>query len=169
MVQRLPPHEFHGEEIAAILGVTGLINCRNIGMFEATQGLDLALEHLCVKRINRMARSHDLERDPSPGAVLLRLEDNTHAAFTKLGQDRVVANGSGHTCLPVVRHRDPRSSQSLIFVIGGAGLIGVNCLDRLGLFLRIGHFVRLVESLTFGHGSRLRVRRSPTMDEKLLR
>ena len=44
-VQGLAADQLHGEEVVTVVGVSGLVDGGDVGVLEAGQGLDLALEH----------------------------------------------------------------------------------------------------------------------------
>ena len=77
----------------ALLGPAGVVDGGDVGMLEARQGLDLALEQPDVRLVHEAATADDLERHPAPRLLLLRLVDDPHAPFAELAEN---AEGAEH-------------------------------------------------------------------------
>ena len=92
LAQGLAPHELHGEEVLAVVGVAGLVDGGDTGVLQARQGLHFAPEHAQVGFIHVRSATHDLECDRTLGVLLLRLVHHTHAACAQQTQNAEITD-----------------------------------------------------------------------------
>ena len=95
VIERPTRRQLHGEVVVAVVGVAGGVDCGDVGVLQAGQGLGLAEEHPRVKLVDEVIAAHDLERHPAPRPLLLGLPDHPHAALAEQPDDRVAGNVHG--------------------------------------------------------------------------
>ncbi len=91
----LAPDQLHGEEVVPVVGVTRLVDGRDIGVLQPAEGLGLALEETGVDLVDQVSAAHDLERDASLGVLLLGLVNDAHATLAEHRDDPVAADRRG--------------------------------------------------------------------------
>ena len=82
-----PADAFHGEVVPPLLGESRLVDDGDAGMLEPGEGPHLAPEHARQVVVMKGERSQDFQRDRSPRALLLRLEDDPHASTSQEPRD----------------------------------------------------------------------------------
>ncbi len=81
--------ELHGEVVAAVIGVAGLVDGGDVGVLEPRQRLGLAVEEAGVELVHLVLAAHHLERHPAMRPVLLRLPHRTHPALAEKTENAI--------------------------------------------------------------------------------
>ena len=112
--ERFATNQLHGKEMFAVGGATGLVDGRDAGVFEACQGLRLALEQFNVVLVDQLAAPDDLEGDRAPGHPLLRLPHHAHPTVAELPDDSVSTDGGARVSDRKVLSAADRGLEGLI-------------------------------------------------------
>jgi hypothetical protein len=98
VLEGLPIHELHGNELLAVL-FANVVNRADIRMIQRRGSLRLAAKAFERDRVLGRFRREKLESDQTLQARVFRLIDDTHPAASERFEDAVVRDGLANHCL----------------------------------------------------------------------
>src|SRR5262245_28811988 len=97
--QVAPAQELHRKKVFAGIGAACVVNGADVGVLQARERLDFALEHAHGLFVDERTAAHHLERYTTARVLLLGLEHRAHAALAELTDDDVRADCVRNGCV----------------------------------------------------------------------